>query len=640
MFGMRLERAGGIRPIVAALLILGSLLTAGVALRSGDAPEYLPPNRQDFQTERALATAPHPARNLYQLVPRMRGINPDTIRKVVGSTKGWKVGTTVRFWINDLNERRYYRTAATLRYVSDAAYWFVEDGRDYSQRALEASARRFDEIAAKDRAAFGREWSPGVDGDPRIVVLVARTPGAGGYYSSADEYPRIINPFSNQHEMIYVDSQPGDPYFDSTLAHEFQHMIHWHEHANQDVWINEGMSEYAMELNGFPVGSPEQAFASHPDTQLDAWAEDPDAALAHYGAAYRLMSYLAHRFGPRFLESVIESPGTGLNAISQALRERDPKLSLDKVYDDWLAANYLTQTGKSQFGFAKPMTPVETAPLGAGAEASDTAHQWGADYYELNSSRPFTLVFRGESRVRLVDNTPRDGRFEWYSNRGDLLDSTLTRAFDLSRVHHATLEVDMWYDIEKDFDYAYVEVSTDGGRTWHTLPGRHSTRSNPNGNNLGNGYTGESDGWIAERFDLTPYTGRKVLLRFEYVTDDGYNAQGLAIDGVRIPEIGFSDDSETDDDWVSNGWVRTNDWVPARYRLLVINPNGAGSYVSVPVGADGRAIASFGAYRGGRPPVVVVSPTASTTTEPSHYTLSVERAQPGAIAAISGRAHP
>ena len=41
--------------------------------------------------------------------------------------------------------------------------------------------------------------------------------------------------------------------------------------------------------------------------------------------------------------------------------------------------------------------------------------------------------------------------------------------------------------------------------------------------------------------DLSDYAGEEsVLLRFEYITDDGVNLDGILIDDVAIPEIDFA----------------------------------------------------------------------------------------------------
>ena len=51
--------------------------------------------------------------------------------------------------------------------------------------------------------------------------------------------------------MFYVAAdlrsmEPNSSFYDGTLAHEFQHMIHWANDRNEDTWVNEGMSDLAM----------------------------------------------------------------------------------------------------------------------------------------------------------------------------------------------------------------------------------------------------------------------------------------------------------------------------------------------------------------------------------------------------------
>ena len=97
-------------------------------------------------------------------------------------------------------------------------------------------------------ALFGSEWKPGVDNDPRLHVLHATGIGAGvaGYYSSADQYSRLANDFSNEKEMFYINldwlNRTRDyDYYETVLAHEFQHMIHWYNDRNEETWLNEGL---------------------------------------------------------------------------------------------------------------------------------------------------------------------------------------------------------------------------------------------------------------------------------------------------------------------------------------------------------------------------------------------------------------
>ena len=89
-----------------------------------------------------------------------------------------------------------------------------------------------------------------------------------------------------------------------------------------------------------------------------------------------------------------------------------------------------------------------------------------------------------------------------------------------------------WYDIEDDWDYAYAQISIDGGSSWTNMPGNITTSSNPNGNNQGNGITGNSRGWIQGVFDLEDYMGENALFRFRYVTDQAVLEEGIYVDDI------------------------------------------------------------------------------------------------------------
>jgi immune inhibitor A len=58
----------------------------------------------------------------------------------------------------------------------------------------------------------------------------------------------------------------------------------------------------------------------------------------------------------------------------------------------------------------------------------------------------------------------------------------------------STLTAKVNYQIELDWDCAFLIVSTDGGASWTAVAADHSTASDPNGQNFGNGITGSSPG--------------------------------------------------------------------------------------------------------------------------------------------------
>ena len=74
----------------------------------------------------------------------------------------------------------------------------------------------------------------------------------------------------------------------------------------------------------------------------------------------------------------------------------------------------------------------------------------------------------------------------------------------------------MAWDTEEGYDYAYVQVSTDGGKKYKSV---HCTDSIDAP--LGPGFDGNSGGFVTERCNLHKYAGDEVILAFRYVTDGG-----------------------------------------------------------------------------------------------------------------------
>jgi hypothetical protein len=270
------------------------------------------------------------------------------------------------------------------------------------------------------------------------------------------------------------------------------------------------------------------------------------------------------------------------------------------------------------------------------AEAETQVSQYGADYIRLEGNGPVTIDFAGQQQVGLVNATPQ-GAYSWWSNRGDQSDSTLTRAFDLSDVKSATLNFSTWYDIEDGWDYAYIEASTDDGQTWKILPGLHTTEDDPVGNSFGPGWTGlsgyrpgdkpegKTPKWIEEQVDLTEFAGKKVLLRFEMVTDDAVNQPGLLIDNLEIPEIGYADDGESGvGGWDAVGWSLTDNSLAQRWLVQLMEiGDGQVTVQRMAVGPDGRGQLTVPNLGDLEEAMLVISGLTPMTTEPASYSYTI-----------------
>ena len=543
------------------------------------------------------------------------------------------VGAVESFWVGDQDRNEHFLITATLRYVTPHAYFYVDNSQRYDENGLRNSAETFgSKTFPTNIRVFGDYWRPGLDGDHRVTILNTLTPGAGGYFSSADEYPLQVNRYSNQRRMIYVDikSYPiGTARYDGVLAHELQHAIHWMADPGEDSWVNEGLSELAAQVNGFPVGRAYAAFGAAPDTQLNDWSDEHTDNTVHYGASYAFLAYFLQRFGEPAIRELVADPAHGLDGFRGVLQHQSPAVTFDDVFRDWVVTNYVNDPviGDGRFGYvnldlhAANTESLTTLP----ASIDGQVRQFASDYTEIRTaSRQPTLYFTGTQQVSLTGAQAHSGQYFWWGNRGDSMDSRLTRELDLTGLAKATVSYWAWYDIEENWDYGYVEVSTDNGNRWTSLPAAHTTDLDPEGQNYGNGYTGQSGVWVADQVDLSPFAGGKVLLRFEYVTDDAVNNPGMAVDDVCLVETGQCDDAETPGNWVAEGFVRVVAALPQLYAVQVIEFGDAIRIQQVPLNAQnrGQLALPFAANRLARA-VVVVSGLTPVTTEPALYEMAI-----------------
>ena len=327
-----------------------------------------------------------------------------------------------------------------------------------------------------------------------------------------------------------------------------------------------------------------------------------------------------------------------MNGVESYLKQYG--VSFTDVFADWTVANYLdakldrtdgADDDRSLDAYRYPNRSVSLSrvtKIDGDFEQTVTQPQLTARYYDLRLPDGDALVeFTGDKTVPQVPTDCHSGLHCWWSGSGDMIDTTLEREFDLSGVDEATLEFRMWHDIEEDWDYAYASVSTDGGKTWTTLDGDHTTREDPLGANYGAGFTGVSGGgraakWVRERMDLSDYAGKEsVLLRFEYITDDGVNLGGILIDDISIPQLAFTDDAETARDWQANGFHRTDNTLDQGFVVQLIEFHKDGS-----ISVTRQPHASFTIQGFGKTldrAVLVISPTTYTTYHPATYTLRI-----------------
>ncbi|HEV8669827.1 MAG TPA: hypothetical protein VGS01_03725 [Candidatus Limnocylindria bacterium] len=589
----------------------------------------------------ALLAKPLPEANIFDLTRRMRGRDGQPAAQflpVRATPLVEDIGAQVPFWTYDFAAKKPVRITATLRVIGDHAKWWVQNDVQVDLEQLRASASSFDtRVYPTDRKLYGEEWSPGVDADPRINILLARIPGAAaGYFSSSDELPLWVNEFSAEREMVYINSaaaRPGTSYLTSVVAHEFCHMIQYGKRKRSSVWFNEGQAQLCEQANGFPV-SHAQTFLQLPDTQLNDWPE-LEQSQAHYGLAYLFLEYARQQAGGDDLINAFMAKGIDTPAdLDLVLRARGQR-GIEELFADFTAANaFIGASAEARYSYPSGL-PFRT-PAGAadqdrvtlGSTLGSSTHEYAARYVELPRAA-MKLHFDGARQTKLLPTDAHSGKAMWWSDRADGLDSTLTRTVDLRSATRPVLSYWTWYEIEKDYDYAYLAVSTDGGAHWTTLAAPATTKDDPNGNNLGNGYTdmsggGRSPAWIQQEVDLSPYAGKEIQLRFEYVTDGALSLHGLAVDDIAIPGV-LNDDAESDNGWTADGFIRSTNVVAQRFVVQLLRFTASGTTVDRRSVDAGTLDLEVDTSSDRRAPLLAVTGFAVRATEPVPFSVSAER---------------
>jgi len=112
---------------------------------------------------------------------------------------------------------------------------------------------------------------------------------------------------------------------------------------------------------------------------------------------------------------------------------------------------------------------------------------------------------------------------------------TLNNTIDLTDALGGYLEFETQWDIESNWDYGMVQISTNGGSTWTALEGQYTNPGTgsfqPNGQPV---YDGTQATWVHESIDLSDYIGKQVKFRFLLRSDGYIQRDGWYIDDIKV----------------------------------------------------------------------------------------------------------
>ncbi|MEO6357916.1 MAG: S8 family serine peptidase [Ferruginibacter sp.] len=188
----------------------------------------------------------------------------------------------------------------------------------------------------------------------------------------------------------------------------------------------------------------------------------------------------------------------------------------------------------------------------------------------------------GTPAKTLINKAP-NGTKAWVTNLTGNYNNNETSflyspCFDLSALKQPVLSFSHIFQVEQDYDYTWVEYSTDG-LVWRKLG---DTLSGTNWyDNVLNNWSLSTAKWHVASVNL-PVTGTNIRFRFVLSSDGGVTMEGVGIDDIRVHEkslVATAAPITT----ISQPAVAGNSWVPFNsgnqstgpwYTMAEINPNG------------------------------------------------------------------
>ncbi len=383
-------------------------------------------------------------------------------------------------------------------------------------------------------------------------------------------------------------SAPARPFlYEGVFAHEYQHLLEYYRDPDEVTWVNEGLSDYAQTLTGYVDASlpiTDVGFDSHvqcflgwlgvqtaanpnprqggPENSLNLWGDQTDyesEILCDYGAAYSFMLMLADRYTPQFLGQLHRDTRNGFEGLQALLDNADPGRTVAGLINEWAAIAALDgvlDDGATLHGNVDPAslrvstldaminwaTDQTYSSPGAPPNGSDFVRARDGGGY-LNARQIHKITFNGANQLPslpvewTVDaNPPRNpGNSALFSGTGDNLDRAIVRQVAVpSGSPQLTFKLD--WSLEEGYDYAYVQISTDGGVTYQTIP-----CSDQVAGVLGSAWNGFSNAFMPESCDLSAFAGQTVVVSFRVVTDPGVHYEGVWLDDVAMDGTTLSD---------------------------------------------------------------------------------------------------
>ena len=493
-----------------------------------------------------------------------------------------------------------------------------------------------DQIVRVDEEHFGPMGAadPTDPNSDSLVMLIYNDLDEAHYVCDTDSYTAgyFSDQFINEVGMnvIVIDSydwanrigdQSNNPVgqselYEGVIAHELEHLLHNYSDPGEDSWVDEGLADFAVFLNGYDVGGSHNTYHQvfHRETSLTRWA----GGLENYGASFSFFQYVWEqaggnggtgdgkyepdleyddRAGDLLIKMIFEEEANSMEGVQNAIDDFNTATgknlrSAEELFKDWVIAIYLDDEGSKRFDiraldFGDSSTTSWTIEMANRVfwhkrgvytgnmpepKWQNNAHvpsqiglPFGTSYETFrNLGDTFKISFSGEDVTQIA---PHSGATHWYGGYESGQENVLDVAAAGS-LGGQTIDFWTWYFIEEGWDYGYVEALVGGN--WVTVPLTNdagdtvTTNEDPHDENTeGNGLTGTSGGtYFVDEPEYVHLQGTLPAgtqdVRFVYETDQAYLDTGWFIDDVNV---GGASAALSSSDWVETNGEQQNDWV-------------------------------------------------------------------------------
>ncbi len=344
------------------------------------------------------------------MAPAIEGISREPI---------YKIGDLKKFYAVDMRNNSQYILDATCYAVNDILYVFVEKGNPIAFDRLNSLIDSFGKTYDKVTALLGPPID-NIDNDPRIYILLMDikdgAPANGvrmlGYFSPLDQFKNTqLVPWtrkrSNEVDLLYIDTISLDLKnitIESVLAHELTHLIQWGNDPEEYLWVNEGIAVYIESYIGYSVKDRISAYEKNPNISLLDWKGN----IENYGADYLFFAYISEKYGgPESISAIVKNKNQSTRGIELALAELGRSVSFNKIFSDWVIANYLDNPDiyDGKYGYSTlniKLSPSATESQYPIDKKFSSVLPWSAQYIEFKKEQDQIL------KLTLYDNDQDD----------------------------------------------------------------------------------------------------------------------------------------------------------------------------------------------------------------------------------------